>query len=354
MLEQWRYLRRVLGGVRWEELQRSLEKAKERSGRAKAGLFLDMAWSALRYGAGYHDYVMFGFYGMDGPHRDTYVTRLRNKRLISLVNDPKAAELFDHKTLFAPRFRAYLGREVLPVAGMTPEGFSAFMAGKDTLFAKPDVGESGKGIQRLRKADFPSIAALYRYVTEKGFGVVEEELRQHEDLARLYPGAVNTLRIVTLLTGGPGAWEPQCVYTVIKAGAGGKYVDNLENGGLFCPVDPDTGAITGVGHTAALETLDRHPDTGVALVGYRVPYVREAIALCRRAALEEPGMRFVGWDVCVTPTGPAIVEGNDYPGYDFWQQPEHTPDRMGLWPYYLAHVPGLAKGRERRMIQKGK
>ena len=72
-----------------------------------------------------------------------------------------------------------------------------------------------------------------------------------------------------------------------------------------------------------------------------VPYVKEAIQLCQRAALVEPRMRYLGWDVCITPTGPVIVEGNDYPGYDFWQQPEHTPDRIGLWPYYKKVLPEL-------------
>ena len=45
--------------------------------------------------------------------------------------------------------------------------------------------------------------------------------------------------------------------------------------------------------------------------------------------------------MCITPTGPVIIEGNDYPGYDFWQQPEHTPDRVGLWPYYKKVLPEL-------------
>ncbi len=337
------YIKRILGGVRWAELNKSLTKAKERSGRTKAGLFLDMLWCAARYGAGYHDYVMFGFYDMNGKHRDTYVTRVRNKRLITLVNDPQTAEIFDHKAQFDPRFRAYLGREILVVDAMTLEEFTAFMADKDVLFAKPDVGESGKGIQRLKKADFDSLEKMFEYIKENHFGVVEQELRQHPDMNRLYPKAINTMRIVTLLTGSPDHWTPECVYAVVKAGAGGKYVDNLENGGLFCPVDRETGEITGVGHTSALTTLDKHPDTGIPLIGYQIPFVKEAIDLCKRAALEEPGMRFVGWDVCITPEGPAIVEGNDYPGYDFWQQPEHTPDRTGLWPYYLEHVPELRK-----------
>lgn len=335
------YIGRVLSGVRLEELNRSLEKAKARSGRGKARLFLDMLWCSVRYGAGYHDYVMFGFYDMDGRHRDTYVTRIRNKKMITLLNDPDTAEIFDHKTKFNPRFREYLGRDFLVVDEMTPEQFAEFVKDKDRVFAKPDVGESGKGIERLAKADFASVEDMYRYIKSKGFGVIGEMIVQHEAMSRLYPNAVNTLRVVTLLTGSPEHWEARCIYAVVKIGAGGKYVDNLENGGMFCPVDYETGEITGVGHTAALTTLTHHPETGVKLMGYRIPYVKEAIELCKKAALEEPGMRFVGWDCAITPKGPAIIEGNDYPGYDFWQQPEHTPDRVGLWPTYKKLIPEL-------------
>lgn len=336
-----KYVGRILSGVRFEELNKSLTKAKERSGKAKALLFFDMLWCAARYGAGYHDYVMFGFYEMDGKHRDTYVTRIRNKKLITLLNDPETAEIFDHKTKFNPRFRDYLGRDFLLVDDMTFEEFSEFLKDKDRIFAKPDVGESGKGIERLAKADFQSTEELYRYIKTRNFGVVGEVIVQHEAMMKLYPNSVNTLRIVTLLTGSPERREAQCVYAVVKIGAGGKYVDNLENGGMFCPIDYETGKITGVGHTSALTTLTHHPETGVKLEGYTIPYVKEAIELCKKAAMEEPKMRFVGWDCAITPNGPVIVEGNDYPGYDFWQQPEHTPDHIGLWPYYLSQIPEL-------------
>lgn len=335
------YIRRILHGVRLEELNKSLNKAKERSGKCKAWLFMDMLWCALRYGAGYHDYVMFGFYDMNGKHRDTYVTRVRNKRMITLVNNPVTADIFDHKASFDTRFREYLGRDFLVVDSMTREQLAEFMKDKPHVFAKPDVGESGKGIQRLKREDFKDIDAMYEYLKDGNFGVVEEELHQHEALTRLYPHAINTMRIVTLLTGTPGNWQAQCIYAVIKTGAGGKFVDNLENGGLFCPIDLETGKINGVGHTSALQTLEKQPDTDITLIGYEIPYVKEAIELCKKAALEEPGMRFVGWDCAVTPNGPAIIEGNDYPGYDFWQQPEHTPDRIGLWHKYKELIPEL-------------
>ena len=96
------YVGRILRGVRIDELKKSLDKARERSGRNRVSLFFDMLWCAARYGAGYHDYVMFGFYDMDGKHRKTYVTRIKNKKLITLLNDPDAADGFDRKTLFYP------------------------------------------------------------------------------------------------------------------------------------------------------------------------------------------------------------------------------------------------------------
>lgn len=335
------YVGRVLTGVRLDALNNALDKAQHRSGKNRAMLFWDMLWCSMRYGAGYNDYVMFAFYDMNGRQRDTYVTRLRNKRFIIVVNDKDTADIFDRKALFDPRFSRYLGRKFLVVESMTYESFLEFMEGLEVVFAKPDVGESGKGIQRLKRRDFVDLQAMYLYIKEAGFGVIEEELTQHQDLNRLYPGSINSLRIVTLLTGTADAWEPRCIYAVIKMGSGGKFVDNLENGGLFCPLNKETGEITGVGHTSDLRTLEKHPDTGISLIGYEIPYVKEAIELCKKAALEEPKMRFLGWDVCITPDGPVIIEGNDYPGYDFWQQPEHTPDKIGLWKLYKKLVPEL-------------
>ena len=42
----------------------------------------------------------------------------------------------------------------------------------------------------------------------------------------------------------------------------------------------------------------------------------------------------IGWDIAITPTGPAIIEGNEYPGTDLCQVAPHYPEKVGLWPYY--------------------
>ena len=69
--------------------------------------------------------------------------------------------------------------------------------------------------------------------------------------------------------------------------------------------------------------------------------MKEVKELVLKAAMVVPNVKYVGWDVAITPTGPVIIEGNDYPGYDFWQQPEHTPDKIGLLPYYKNLLPKL-------------
>ena len=61
---------------------------------------------------------------------------------------------------------------------------------------------------------------------------------------------------------------------------------------------------------------------------------REAIALAKEAAQVVPQITHVGWDVAITPDGPALIEGNDYPGTDLCQLAPHFPEKTGLWPYY--------------------
>ena len=336
-----RYIFRILIGSSFKRLHHVIGRVKEKSGQNRIYTFFDMLVCAIRYGAGYHDYLIFGFWAMNAKQRDTYMTRVRNKRLIQLVNDPAEEATFTHKNLFNKRFTPYLGRAFLDVAEMDKTTFEAFMADKDVIFAKPNVGESGKGIQRLKKADYADLDAMYAYVVDPAhnFGVIEQELRQHPDLNTLYPLAINSYRIVTLVANG----EAHCAYAVSKSGNEGKFVDNMENSGLCCPIDQETGKIAGCAHTSALINYDEHPYTGVKLEGFQLPFVKEAVELAKKAAMEVSSIRYVGWDVCVTPDGPAIIEGNVYPGYDFWQLPEHTPDKIGLYPYYCELVPELKK-----------
>ena len=138
------------------------------------------------------------------------------------------------------------------------------------------------------------------------------------------------MRILTDLVDG----EVHVAYISVKMGRGDGYCDNSGQGGVLCRVDPETGKIISPATDDYFNVFDKHPDTGIPLVGYQLPMVPEAIALAKEAAHEIPQVAHVGWDMAITPTGPAIIEGNDFPGTDLCQLAPFYPEKEGLWPYY--------------------
>ena len=73
-----------------------------------------------------------------------------------------------------------------------------------------------------------------------------------------------------------------------------------------------------------------HPITGTPIVGFEVPFFKEAMDMCLRAALKVPQMRFIAWDVAVTEQGPCFIEGNSFPSHAVPQFAAHYPDGIGI------------------------
>lgn len=325
-----KYLTRVLTGAKFKKMFEKIDMIHERTGKNKAYLFFDMIGCALKYGAGYNDYIIFEYYNMNAAERKTYLTRIKNKKLVMMLNDTNFSHILDQKNLFDEKFADFLGREVYDIANIDFDKFEKFVEGKEYIIVKPYIGESGKGIEKLKVSDFANAEELWNYLhkPEKNFGVVEQLIEQHPQAAALYPHSLNCLRIVTLVNNG----EAHILYAVFKTGNNGHFVDNLESGGIACHFDLDKGEIIGQGHTSALVNYDVHPATGIPLVGYKLPFMDEVKDLVKRAAMVMPECRYIGWDVCLTPNGPAIIEGNDYPAYDFPQLPDPDKPRIGLLP----------------------
>ncbi len=325
-----KYVARVLHGAKLKKMFQKIKMIHHKTGKSRIGLFFDMIGCTIKYGAGYNDYIIFEFYNMNKAERKTYLTRMKNKKLVTMLNDMQYARIFDEKNLFDEKFAEFMGREILDLAKINYERFKQFIEGKQYFFAKPYIGESGKGIEKIKIANYPTTRKLWEYVKrpEKNFGLIEEVIEQHPQAAKIYPKSLNCLRVVTLVNNG----EANILYAVFKMGNNGGFVDNLENGGLACHFDLDKGEIIGQGHTSALINYDRHPSTGIKFVGYQLPFMNEVKEMVKKAAMVIPEFRYVGWDVCLTPNGPAIVEGNDYPAYDFPQLPDPDKPRIGLLP----------------------
>ena len=330
------YIFRIIAHASPKKLFGAVKTCHERSGKSSIKIFFDMLSCTRKYGAGYYDYQIFAFYNLTPEQRATYVTRLISKRFNTFMNDYEYAHFLENKDEFNRLYRKYIGRGFVELQKASKEEVMDFCSKREYIFCKMQDLECGHGCERLKVSNYGSLEELYDYLKEKGFCTIEDNIEQHEVLKKLYPNAVNSMRIITVLD---SKGEAHVLYIVQKMGLGGSIIDN---NCLFTPVDPETGKILYPAHSG--DTLkgiiyEEHPDTHVHLQGYTIPFVKDAVKMCLEAAKITPQIRYVGWDVATTPNGPAIIEGNTYCAHDFWQLPPHTPDGIGMLPKIKEYIP---------------
>ena len=330
------YIFKVLAHASFGKMKTAIKAVHEKSGKNSVKIFFDMLWCAKRYGAGYYDYQIFAFYNLNKEQRKTFVTRLISKKFNTFMNNYDYAHFLENKDEFNELYKDYIGREFVRMESATKDEVKKFLSTKEYVFCKLQDKECGIGCERIKVSDYENLDDLYDYLTEKGFCTIEENIVQHPAMSKLYSNAVNSMRIITVLDAQKVA---HCVYIVQKMGLGGSVIDN---NCLFTPVDIETGKIKFPAHSGDTTKgiiYEEHPDTHVKLQGYQLPFVKEAVEMCLKAATVVPEIRYVGWDVAITPNGPAIIEGNTYCAHDFWQLPPHTPDKIGMLPTLKKYIP---------------
>ena len=308
---------------------RTANQLHAKTGKSRVWLMVDMARCAAKYNAGYVDYKIAQMYRLNDAQRKTQITRGISNSIVSRMNDKKFWHFFDNKTEFNELFREQVKREWLDLTGASEEEFAAFLQGRGDIICKPIDGSSGQGILKCTPEDYADPKALYDRLKAAGIGIVEDKVIQHEALAALCPTSVNTIRVATLL----GDKKEGIVYAYIRIG-NGKVMDNVDCGGMAAPIDLNTGVIRGVGANKAGETFEIHPMTGKRIPGTVIPYWQEVKDMCLAAMHRVPQVRFVAWDVAITPNGPVFIEGNSFPSHAIPQFAAHFPDGIGILPRF--------------------
>ena len=332
------YKLRVLSGARFSKLNDVTTEINRRCGKSKSSIIRDIYHCYRLFGSGYYDYITYHFYELDDKMRDTYMTRMRSKKLITFLNNPEKAKIFDNKNKFDEVFKEFIDRDFLDALNCDLDEATRFYNENEVGFGKMLDLSCGKGAEIIRMSDFENAKAFYDYIKEKGFGVVEEYLINHDKIREVYEPALNTMRMITIIGDDN---EPHLFFAAQKFGVNGRFIDVH---GIHAPIDLETGIVHFPFHSGNTDTdliYTKHPDTGYDLTNYKVPMFHEAKEMILKAAMKVPEMRYVGWDVAVTNKGPKIVEGNDYTAYDYMQLPYQNPSRIGVIPDILKLVPSF-------------
>lgn len=289
---------------------------------------LDMCASVLIYQTTFEHYAQWDYRILRARERRTFMTEPKSAALSRALNSQAKRVVFDDKIRFATEFAADIGREWLDLDQTGPRRFAAFLAEKGAVIAKDPAGVGGSGILLYRAEDVSDPAALQAELVAGRHTLVEELVTQHSEMSRLYPGSVNTLRIVTYR-------DPDDVVhvlaRVLKIGNGG-FIDNYSGGGMYTMVD-EAGVALHAAYDGDGRVFHRHPITGVQIEGFQVPLFPELIAFAERLARQVPEMPYIGWDVAITPERPVVIEGNHNTGV-FQSRPAVTGIRTGLLPIY--------------------
>lgn len=254
-------------------------------------IMADMLYCILRYNVGFYDYHIFGFAHIHGAKaRNTFFTMQDNWRLTRMVNSPEDRPYFENKLLFCRTFAPYLGRSFLDLNEAGEDALADFLRHHPVVFLKEPESFGGLGVKRFDSAgtdlnDREAVKRLRENWVQNGLLLVEEALQQHPEMSALYPYSLNTLRVCTL-TDDKG--DVHVLYSFVRTGRHGSFVDNTTSGGLNALICDD-----GVIRRPAMSDktgmyFDMHPDTCTPFINFRVPYFDEAIALCKKPRRSAP------------------------------------------------------------------
>ncbi len=283
-----------------------------------------MREKSLRYFT-FEEYLLFCFWKLSKAERRRYVSDYERVYFIRKVNRDENEQLFNDKALTYQCFKKYYGREVAKVVKKDEEIYSAFTERHPRFIAKPIDDSFGNGVKLFETP--PKWADFYKEYRDGA--VLEEVITQSEQLGRIHPQSVNTVRITTMRLDD----EVRIFFPFFRAGCGNKVVDNAGAGGICCAIDPLTGIITYCKDEKGTEFLS-HPDTGVQLIGMRIPRWREAVELAKELATVLPDNRYTGWDLALTDNGWIMVEGNCLGQYFVCQMVHRKGVRPELEKYY--------------------
>lgn len=230
------------------------------------------------------------------------------------------------------------------------------------LALKPDEGSHGEGFYKLSWDGSQYLLNGTPANEERILGILEdpenqylvtEYIQMHPQMARLYPGSVNTIRVTVFKQDGR---TPQIGNVYMRVGSSlTGVVDNVAAGGIVAEVDIATGRygnaqrLDGI-HQGNLVSCAVHPDTGVPIEGV-LPNWDQAKEQVLAIAAAIPQLEYFGFDLALTPDGIKLPEINRFP--DFPRVDKLTPEITEYLLYKLKRkkrVNGYAKKPCRKLL----
>jgi alpha-L-glutamate ligase-like protein len=203
---------------------------------------------------------------------------------------------------------------------------SDYLGERDDFVLKPNRGSAGRGVlvvvgregknyvrhngellrlEQIRQHLSDILSGMYSLGGRPDRVIVQQRVRLHPAFAAVAYKGIPDIRVILYRN------QPAMAMLRLPTKASNGRA-NLHQGGIGAGVD----LVTGITNHAVQRNrfVDDHPDTGISVVGMRVPYWREVLAMSCRVA-EATGLGYLGVDIVVDAAqGPMLLEANARPG----------------------------------------
>lgn len=295
--------------------------------------FWNQVGEIMRYGRINTLYYMWGYdtktrdEQRDYVHYNTFMRRRvelnqsASKDTVVTLRDKLQFALFTDKLgLRGPDTLFYVNQgQLLSFPSLQPADEQVLLSmDGERLFCKPLDGQCGKGIFIMEVAQ----GRLFIDAQECSFAQMMEHcaggrylfqrfMEQHPQMASLHPQSINTIRLLTVRSLKDG--KVHLMPSILRVGTGSNVMDNTTQGGLAIGINLETGYLLQYGfYKPRFGTkVSEHPDSHIRFAEFQIPYFQE---VKRQAILFHenlPNIHSIGWDIAITPQGPAFIEGND-------------------------------------------
>jgi alpha-L-glutamate ligase-like protein len=201
-----------------------------------------------------------------------------------------------------------------------------YLGERDDFVIKPNRGSAGRGVlvvmgrveknyirhngehlspEQLRQHLSDILSGMYSLGGRTDRAIVQQRVRLHPDFEPIAYKGIPDIRVILYRN------KPAMAMLRLPTKASNGRA-NLHQGGIGAGVDLESGRTN---HAVQRNRfVERHPDTGVSVVGRRVPYWREVLDMACRVA-KAVGLGYIGVDIVVDEVqGPMLLEANARPG----------------------------------------
>jgi hypothetical protein len=145
--------------------------------------------------------------------------------------------------------------------------------------------------------------------------IVQAGVIQDSEISGIYPGSVNTFRIIVENINGLA----RVVCAVMRIGRGLSEIDNASSGGIFIKIDIPSGRMCDFATSYNGERFNEHPNTHVKFQNFKISRWDEIKRFAIEAAGKMPFFTYLGWDIALTVNGPLVIEINSNPAHDIME-----------------------------------